>query len=229
MHSNDPPDDPDPLPSEGCGCEARRLTHGDREELDERTLLARLKAGDAAAFEFVVRAHSPRMLATAQRLLRHDQDAQDAVQDAFLSALRAISTFEGQSLLGTWLHRIVVNAALMRLRTRRRRPEVQIDALQPRFDASGHHADPTAILGARWRASEGAGRSRSPDEAAEERQAVADCLARLPEAAREVILLRDIEGLDTAETSRVLGLTEGAVKVRLHRARLALRALVAAG
>ena len=88
--------------------------------LDEAALLARMQAGDDDAFEMCVRTHCGQMLFVARRILRNEEDASDAVQDAFLSAFKGISQFKGQSRLGTWLHRIVVNAALGRLRNRQR-------------------------------------------------------------------------------------------------------------
>ena len=100
-------------------------------------LVARLRAGDESAYAELVRAQGPRMLAVARRLLRSDDDAADAVQEAFISAFRAIGNFEGGAKLSTWLHRIVVNAALMRLRNRARRPEVSIDELLPKFVEDG--------------------------------------------------------------------------------------------
>ncbi len=93
----------------------------------EDGLLERLRSGDDAAFEQLVREHGGRMLAVARRFLRQEEDARDAVQDAFLSAYRALEDFEGNARLSTWLHRIVVNAALMKLRTRRRKPERSIE------------------------------------------------------------------------------------------------------
>src|SRR5437868_4970464 len=84
---------------------------------DETQLLARLRAGDGAAYETIVRAYGSRMLAIARRYLRCEQDCADAVQEAFVSAFRAIDKFAGTSTLSTWLHRITVNACLMRLRS----------------------------------------------------------------------------------------------------------------
>src|SRR6266542_4025914 len=97
----------------------------------EQILVMRLKAGDAEAFEEVVRTLGGRLLAVARRFLRDEEAARDAVQDAFLSAFRAIQGFDGHSQLSTWLHRIVVNAALMRMRVRERRPEQSIEPLLP--------------------------------------------------------------------------------------------------
>lgn len=90
---------------------------------DDAALLVGLRAGEPAAFETLVRRESPRLLAVSRRFLRDEEDARDAVQEAFLSAFKSLSEFEGGSQIGTWLHRIAVNACLMKLRTRKRRPE----------------------------------------------------------------------------------------------------------
>jgi len=184
---------------------------------DERKLLERLREGEEAAFEELVRSQGGRMLSVAKRMLRNEDDAQDAVQDAFLSAFRALDRFEGGSRLGTWLHRIVVNAALMKLRTRRRKPEEPLDPLLPRFQEDGHLERPARA----W-----ARRADEALESEETRRLVLDRIAELPETYRTVLLLRDVEGLDTEETAQALAITTGAVKTRLHRARLALRELL---
>ena len=184
---------------------------------DEQALIERLRAGDAEAFESLVRTQMPRMLAVARRMLPTDEDARDAVQDAFLNAYKSIGRFEGQARLSTWLHRIVVNAALMKLRTRRRKPEESLEPLLPSFSANGHHVEKFGP----WRepADEAAGRE-------EVRQAVREAILELPESYREVLVLRDIQELSTAEAAETLGITANAVKIRLHRARLALRSLL---
>lgn len=185
----------------------------------EEDLLARLRAGDADAFEDVVRTLGGRLLATARRLLRNEEEAQDVVQETFLSAFRSIDSFTGGSKLSTWLHSIATNASLMRLRRCRRRPEAPIDDLLPRFDQKGHWVDEPAA----W---------DPPAEALETRQlrlAVRHCIDRLPETHRTVLLLRDVEELCTAEVARQLGITETAVKLRLHRARIALKTLLERG
>lgn len=184
---------------------------------DEESLVARLCAGEDAAFEELVRRYGGRLLAVARRFLPAEEDARDAVQDAFLSAFRAIGRFEGQSRLSTWLHRIVVNAALMKLRTRSRKPEVLIEDLLPGFLEDGHMAHPAVA----WR--------KPADDAvewAQLRTLVLDNIHRLPEAYRNVLILRDIEELDTEEVAEILGASPNAVKTRLHRARLALRGLL---
>jgi RNA polymerase sigma-70 factor (ECF subfamily) len=186
---------------------------------DEASLLAGLRAGDAGAFEVLIRRYGARMLATARRIVRSDDDAQDVVQEAYVSAWKCIASFSGEARLSTWLHRVVVNAALMRLRARARRPEASIDDLLPRFAEDGHFAESPAP----W--------SSGVEDlvgVAETRKAVRACIDRLPESHRTVILLRDIEGLDTEETATALGVSTNAVKVRLHRARQALKTLIEA-
>ncbi len=178
----------------------------------ERAFVERLKAGDEKAYETLVREYSGRMLAVARRFLRSEDDARDAVQEAFVSAFRAIDRFEGGARISTWLHRIVVNAALMKLRTRRRRPEASIDELLPRWKENGHPVDaPTP-----WSAE----KLVQQDQL---RRLVQEGIDQLPDSYREVLILRDIEELDTQEAAETLGISANAVKTRLHRARQALR------
>jgi RNA polymerase sigma-70 factor, ECF subfamily len=184
---------------------------------DEATLLARMQAGEGDAFEACVRTHCTRMLVVARRILRNDEDARDAVQEAFLAAFKQIGHFQGLSRLGTWLHRIVVNAALNRLRSRRRHPEQSIEDLLPHFGAGEHQLDPPAP----WKDT-----ADTLLRQQETRALVRQCISQLPETYRTVLLLRDIEGLDTDETARMLGTSPGVVKTRLHRARQALRTLL---
>lgn len=183
----------------------------------ESGLVRRLIAGEEAAFDELVRRFGGRLLATARRLLSQEEDARDAVQEAFLSAFKGIDHFTGSAKLSTWLHRITVNAALMKLRTRRRRPEQSIDDLLPAFDERGEWASGMVSAPA------------SSDmllESAEMRALVRRCIDRLPDQYRSILLLRDIEDLDTGEVAEMLGITGNAVKIRLHRARQALRTLL---
>lgn len=180
-------------------------------------LTARLRAGEEAAFEELVRLAGPRLLAVARRMLDREEDAQDAVQEAFLSAFRSLDRFDERSRLTTWLHRIVVNACLMRLRAQRRRPERSIEDLLPEFLPDGHQKNPSRS----WKPAESAGIERD-----EVRALVRDKIEELPEPYRMILILRDIEELDTDETAAVLAISPAAVKTRLHRARQALRALL---
>jgi RNA polymerase sigma-70 factor (ECF subfamily) len=180
-------------------------------------LVARLKAGDADAFEEVVRRHGGRMLAVARRFVRDEDVARDVLQDAFLSAFRGIRRFDGHAQLSTWLHRIVVNAALMKIRTRQRRPEQSIEPMLPTFQEDGHHTEPVTS----W--------AESGDrllERAETKALVRGAIADLPESYRVVLMLRDIEDLSTREAADALGISENAAKLRLHRARQALATVI---
>jgi RNA polymerase sigma-70 factor (ECF subfamily) len=180
-------------------------------------LLSRLRAGDEQAYEVLVRQTSGRLLAVARRFLGSEDESADAVQEAFCSAFQAMDRFEGTSALSTWLHRIVVNVCLMKLRSRSHRPTVSIHALLPAFDAVGHPLQPVAS----W--------SEEPCnhlERAETRDHVRACIDLLPDDYRMVLLLRDIEELDTEQTAQLLGISVPAVKTRLHRARQALRTLL---
>jgi RNA polymerase sigma-70 factor (ECF subfamily) len=184
---------------------------------EETSFLALVRAGDERALEAFVRGHIGRMLAVARRFFRQEHDCTDAVQDAFLSAFRSLDQFQGHATLGTWLHRIVVNACLMKLRRQRRTRTVPLDDLLPDFDESGRHERPLRP----WD-----DQAHNRLARAETRAQVRACIDRLPEPYREIILLRDIEELDTDETARLLGISPGAVKTRLHRARQALRTLL---
>src|SRR5262249_43871950 len=159
----------------------------------EAELVEALRRGDEAAFEAVVKQHSGRMLSAARRLLGSEDDAYDAVQDAFISAFRAIDRFSGTARLSTWLHRIVVNAALMKLRRRRRKPEESIDDFLPRFDDDGRWSEAPSA----WSTSSDALLARRED-----RDLVRAAIAELPETYRTVLVLRDIEERDTEEVAK---------------------------
>jgi RNA polymerase sigma-70 factor, ECF subfamily len=185
----------------------------------DATLLAGLRSGNQYAFEEMVHRFGGRLLATARRYLRSETDACDVLQDAFLCALKSMDTFKGDSQLSTWLHRILVNCALMHLRARQDCAEAdggEIDELLPRFDTAGNwldghiHSGPVHVL----------------FEASETRATVRRCIELLPDNYRIVLMLRDIEELATEKVASLLDVTPGNVKVRLHRARQALKALL---
>jgi RNA polymerase sigma-70 factor (ECF subfamily) len=187
---------------------------------NEPQLVAALRRGDERAYEELVRRSSGRMLSTARRILGDEEDARNVVQDSFLSAFRSIDRFAGDSQITTWLHRIVVNMSLMRLRSRRRHPETPIEELLPHFDGEDGHRRPSELadLAARDAGSE-------LDRNALRRH-VRDCISELPESYRTILVLRDLEEQSTEEVAESLGLTEGNVKTRLHRARQALKTLL---
>lgn len=184
---------------------------------DDAALIDSLIDGDVGALEATVRQYGGRMLAIARQLLNNEQDAQDAVQDTFVTALRSLDQFERRSSLATWLHRIVVNSALMKRRSLGRRHEESLDSLLPEFRDDGHAALPTP----RWKSS-----ALAKIELEETRAAIRRSIDALPETHRTVLLLRDIQELDTATVSELLGISPDAVKVRLHRARKALKTLL---
>lgn len=183
----------------------------------DTAIIEGLRAGDDRAFELLVRTYVGPLRAVALRLLQNQADADDAVQEALLSAFRGFANFRADARLATWLHRIVVNAALGRLRRTRREDEAHdLDPLLPRFSEAGypeqfHQPWVSTIddLVAR----------------AETRESVRRMIDRLPESYRTVLILRDIEEVDTAEAAELLGISTAALKVRLHRARQALRNL----
>ena len=187
------------------------------EFLDETSFVARLRSGDEEAFEAMVRTYGGRLLAVARRITRNDEDARDVVQTAYLSAFRALDQFEGACQLSTWLHRIVVNTALMKLRSQRRKPEESIEVLLPAFQDDGHHVEQFSD----W--------CTPADRLLERKQTramVRACIQQLPDNYREVLILRDIEELSTQTVAGMLSMTPTAVKVRLHRARQALSTLL---
>ena len=185
--------------------------------VDGGELIAAIAAGDERAFERLLDAHGGQMTAVARRFMRSEEDVNDAMQDALICVFRNAGTFRQDAKPSTWLHRIVVNACLMKLRSQRRRHEQDIEDLLPTFDETGHHTRHPAA----WTDGPAVDASRT-----EVRQSVRDCIDRLPEEYRTVLLLRDIEQLDTDETAKLLDCTSGCVKTRLHRARQALRTLL---
>lgn len=179
-------------------------------------LIRRLRAGDEAAFAELVRDYAGRLLAVTRRILRNDADAEDALQETFVSAFKSIHAFDGRAALGTWLHRIAVNAALMRARRTTARRESSIEPLLPQF-AGGLHSEPPPT----WRDVTGDALVESETQAA-----LYAALDRLPEEFRAVIVLKDIEGLESRAIAEALGVSDALVRQRLHRGRQALLKLM---
>ncbi|MFN8151485.1 MAG: sigma-70 family RNA polymerase sigma factor [Solirubrobacterales bacterium] len=178
---------------------------------NEGQLVARAQDGDMAAFEGLVMLHADRLYAALRRFGLDEDEAQEVAQETFLRAWRSLSRFEGRSQFFTWLYRIGFNEAQRKLG--RRKPAGI--ALAP-----GEEGDPLEHV---------ADEAPGPDERAEQRELlahVAEALAELPEGLREPVLLRDVEGLSTADAASVLELGEAAFKSRLHRGRMLLRELL---
>ena len=184
--------------------------------VDDKRLVADHVAGDPEAFATLVRRHQDRLWAVALRTLGDREEAADALQDALVAAFKGARSYRGDAAVTTWLHRIVVNAALMKTRSRKRRPETSIDDLLPRFDMEGEWAPGTVM-------------PAQPHELLEQRQTrqlVRGCIDQLPERYRTVLLMRDIEELTNEEIADLIDSTPNAVKIRVHRARQALRTLL---
>lgn len=180
-------------------------------------LVARAREGDMAAFEELVVANADRLFMALRRFGLTDDEAQEVAQETFLRAWRALDGFEGRSRFFTWIYRIGFNEAQRKLG--RRKPAAIAFAGGP--DASGGDVDRLAAV------PDGA---PGPDERAEQRELLAhlaEALGELPESLREPVLLRDVEGLSTAEAASVLDMGEAAFKSRLHRGRMALREIIA--
>jgi RNA polymerase sigma-70 factor (ECF subfamily) len=168
--------------------------------------------GEAGALDALVRATYADVYALAYRLVRDRDEAADVTQEVFVRVMRSVVGFRGESAFGTWLHRVTVNAALTSLRKKSRRAAPGREAFAvPGSDSVHAIVDPDA----------------GPEERAERAELLARAeaaVAALPESSRTIVVLRDIEGLSTAEVAAQTGLTETAVKVRLFRARERLRA-----
>src|SRR5262245_54517748 len=181
----------------------------------DRPLVAALRRGDPTAADDLVAAYGDRAGRLATRITRNAQDAEEAVQDAFLSVVRKIDAFRGDATFGSWVYRIVANAAYRSCRRRRRRgADVPLDKLVPVFDWYGRHVAPLSD----W--------SMLVDDPArhtELRTVLGAAIEELPADYRTVAVLRDVEGFSHREIAEGLGLTVANVKVRAHRARLFLR------
>lgn len=169
------------------------------------------KAGDTRAFDELVRRYRERVYRLCTKILRHEDDAAEALQDAFLSAYRGLPNFKAESTFSTWLYRIATNASLMKLR-RRREGHVSYEQSQ----SGPADAEPLAIPD--WSA-------QPLDELldAETREVLGREVDQLPANEREVFVLRDMMEQSNADVAKELGLSIAAVKSRLHRARLHLR------
>jgi RNA polymerase sigma-70 factor (ECF subfamily) len=178
------------------------------DHVSDEAVVARVRDGESAQFALLVRRHNQRLFRAARAILPDDQEAEDALQQGYIQAFRHLDQFRGESSVATWLTRIVVRVALSRVRGRQRRAVLGV--IGP-VDAEARDV------------SDGA---RNPEDHAAAHQ-LGRLLERhidaLPDGYRAVFVLRDIEELPTAETAACLGISEEAVRVRLHRARAMLK------
>jgi len=201
-------------PGAGLGIVEHKIPAPGREQVgsflvtnEEESLLACARAGDSAAFESLVMPHRDGILRLTQRILRNREDAEDAVQNAFLDALRHLNSFEGRSRFSSWLTRIALNAAFMRLRSSRRKTETSFDEMFQRdTDSRLQVAEP---------------RPNPEQECSrkEVRVLLAKAIDRLGPLYAEVLHMFHVQELSAKETARILGVPVGTVKARLHRAR----------
>ena len=182
---------------------------------DEAALLAGLRRHDPDACTCLVKRFAPLVYARALRLVGDPDDAEGVLQTTFIKTCDALPNFDGASSLGTWIYRIATNEGLMLLR--QRRPQVALDVVAELLPA-----DELPHPNRSWTIDPGRAVLNG-----ELRDQLAQAIAALPEPLRVVVTLRDIAELSTEETAAQLGITPGAVKVRLHRARLRLRDLLA--
>jgi len=178
-------------------------------------LIDGLRNDDAASYEELLRSFGPPVLAVTRRYLRSEADAADCFQETFIAVFKSIGSYRGQSSLLQWVRGIAVNKSLMALRKRKRVREDSIDYMLSQFDESGSRVESTAE---RQRST-----VESEIDAAAVKVSVRQGIDKLPDDYRIVLLLRDIDGLNTRETAAILGIEINAVKTRLHRARTALR------
>jgi RNA polymerase sigma-70 factor (ECF subfamily) len=181
-------------------------------KLTDVEVVNQFKAGDTLAFEEIISRYESKVMSLALRFTRNQEDAEEVMQDVFTTVYRKIDGFRGQSAFSSWLYRIVVNAAFMKLRKRKQSQTVSMDDLSPaikqycmdRDTLSGSYSQNIAI--------------------SHEMQAVIqNAVNRLPDQYRAVFVLRDVDGLSNQETGEILNLSIPAVKSRLHRSRIMLR------
>jgi len=187
-------------------------------DLKDQALIDKINAGDFQAFEALVNRYESKVYRLAMRMLRHQQDAEDALQESFLQVYRGLKSFEGRSNFSTWLFRLATNVCLMKIRHRGTEPTGMV----PLEDFLPQHEEGNQPSLQEW--------PEKPEEillTKESREKMMEALDQLPADYRAVFILRDIEGFSNAEAGEALGISVAAVKSRLHRARIALRGMLA--
>jgi RNA polymerase sigma-70 factor (ECF subfamily) len=185
---------------------------------DDSELLAGLETGDDAAIELLMATYADRVFRLAYGVTRNEADAQEVVQDVFVTIFRKSASFEGRSALASWIYRITMNAALNKRRGKRSEIETSLDADLPTYRSDGHRAGERAYLVADW--------SQTPEAevlSGESRAVLTRAIEGLPDHYRAVLILRDVEGLSNEEVAAAVGDTVPSVKSRLHRARMVVR------
>ncbi len=187
-------------------------------ETDDRTLLDRAVAGDVSALEKLMSRHSGRVYRLAYGIARNQADAEEIVQDVFLSMVRKGASFEGHAALTSWMYRVTTNVALNKRRGKRRELEVSLEEHLPTYKEDGHRDGDRSYVLADW--------SGTPEQkllSGETRRILEEAIDTLPDHYRAVLILRDVEELSNEEVAEIVNDSLGSVKSRLHRARMALR------
>lgn len=182
---------------------------------DELALIERIRGGERELFYELIRPHERSVYLAAYTIVKNEADAEDVAQETFLKAYRHLATFRGESRFLTWVVRIAINEARMRLRKEHRHLYESLDDAEAETEVA---LPPLAERLADWR--------EVPSEVLERsevREEITRAMDSLPDSYREVLILRDVEQLSIAETAEVLGASEATVKIRLFRARLRLR------
>ncbi len=181
-------------------------------KVTDNMLIEKFKAGSMDAFEELIGRYESKIFNLAMRFTRNQEDAEEVLQDVFATIYKKVQGFEGKSAFSSWLYRIIVNAAFMKLRKRKQQNTVYIEDLSPTVRQSC--LDKESLFGAR---------SDSLAYGKELREILQGAINRLPEQYRAVFVLRDVDGLSNQEVGEILDLSIPAVKSRLHRSRLMLR------
>lgn len=211
-------DDPDPVEAHSGFSPAPAMVFPTVHGLSEPELVQRLRGGDSGALEAFMERSTLRVYRLAYGITGNEEDAEQVVQDVYLTVFRKIHTFEGRSAVGTWIYRVTTNAALNKRRSQPPDREVPLESLVPAFRSDGRREGELADLQADW--------SQTPEAvllSQETRERLHKAIAGLPTAYRAVLILRDVEGISNEEAACVVGASVAAVKSRLHRGRLALR------
>mgnify|MGYP003958055115 FL=1 len=180
----------------------------------EEALVREFQGGDLEAYDKIAEIYQKKIYSLSFNLTRNQMDAQDVTQEVLLTLFRKIHTFQGKSAFSSWVYRITLNASYMKLRSKKKEPNVSIDELMPSFNGAGFQQEKIQD----W--SENTESLLFTNETSD---VINKAIDLLPEKEKVVFLLRDVEGLSTEKAGEILDLTVPAVKSRLHRARLFLR------
>ena len=180
----------------------------------EEALVRDLQNGNLEAYDKLAKIYQKKIYGLSFNLTRNQMDAQDVTQEVLLTLFRKINMFQGKSAFSSWVYRISINASYMKLRSKKKEPNVSIDELMPTFNGAGFQQE---------KIQDWSENTESLIFTKETRDVINKAVNLLPEKEKVVFLLRDVEGLSSEKTGEILDLTVSAVKSRLHRARLFLR------